>query len=1093
MNRKIILIDLLILAFISILSLQNILFSSGMVFHGDLVFPTSQQQIFDQVYRYSYVWDAYPTLGRDNIISLQLAGFWVISAIMAIVFSPELIEKIWLISIPLLSSCSMYYLTRKVCKCGRLVGLISALIYTYNPFVVDRILSGHLNLLLGYSLTPLIFTLFLFAMERFSIQRAILTGLVFSLLMSLIGYPHQALLLLILMIAYTLYHSSPWKRGRLISTLKNFRVLVIILIMILPFLLVTIGEFTFGTTRLDFSIEEINYFSRYSSFLNVTRLSGYGLGFAEDAALNYPLLSQIMNPTILWLTSGYLIALISFITPIFLRRDKETIFWALVALVSLIFAQGTHGSFESFSFWLYYNVPGFLAFRDPTKFLAITSFSYSILIGFGLKSLIPIIKERLPKNLGKQSKMFVIVTVIILILVTPMMPISYGNFGGLRTIQTPEYYDSVNTWLSDQSDDFRVLWIPPWFPVVSYNWTNAYAIDPILFYTSGRPILSHSDKIMPSNSFQNFLYNVMVKGSTNRLGQILSLANVRYTLVRMDQKTDDWTYFLESLQNQSDISYLRDDAPISIYENQNVGANFFATSKSMFVVGGMDSLVSLSYLSDTVLRDWLVIFGYQMDIEELQHQIDLSSLIVFKDSEISDLSLILLPKKYRIDTNPYAAQSISVNSTWVRSGWSWVPDSIGYNVFLIDDLRFYLSEFSLEGDFVFTRANATLSIPFSTDVSGIFDIWIRVFYRNDAGSLTVLIDDLNMTSQGPATIEPKTQEGIYGSYSGFKWIKLTTQPIFLGKGSHNLKIINENGLSAIDDIVVAPPSEIEKAFETVTDLFKEKEFIYLIEAEKTFSSIEDEWNVYPYYTPEASMGGVIMTYDPRLEDCLCNRPLSVSKKLYIPNDGDYALSLRVCGGEREIDSYIRLHLDDELIFNLSSIPKNFTLIDVDLRNLAKGEHELIIKGFGEVILDQLVLYRLPDDEEQNLYSILSVDSLPNVTFKMINPACYIINSTNEEPFFLIFSESYNPFWTLTGGEEEIKSVIGYSFINSFYISHNGTYQINVEFTPQKIMYVNYAISLFTIIVGIGYLLFITFQSKLKRQKVDDQSSIKIVN
>lgn len=1095
LNRKTLLTDLLILSFISIISLQSILFSSGMVFRGDLVFPTSQQQIFEQIYRYMYVWDYYPTLGQDNIISLQLLGFWVISGIMALMTSPEVIEKIWLLSIPLLSSCSMYYLVRKMCRCGRLVGFISALVYAYNPFVVDRILSGHLYLLLAYSLTPLIFALYLDAIHKFSLQKAVLAGLVFSLLISSVGYPHQALLLLVLIFVYTVYYSSPWKSGRLNSTLKNFKIMMILILIILPFILVTFGGFTFGTTRFDFSREELSYFSRYSSLTNVTRLSGYGLDFAEDAVSNYPFLSQFMNPYILWYLSGYLIAFISFITPIFLRRGKETLFWALVALISLTLAQGVNGFFEDFSFWLYYNIPGFLAFRDPTKFLAIASFSYSILLGFGLGSLISVIEKRLPnkgKNLGKISKIMAISTVILLLLVTPLMPIFYGNFGGLQTVEIPKYYDSVNTWLSDQPDDFRVLWIPPWFPIVSYSWMKTYSIDPILFYNSGRPLLSYSDRTMPSTDFQKFLYGIMIEGRTNRLGQILSLANVRYVMVRMDQKTDDWFYFLRSLQNQSDISYLKDDGLISIYENQKVESNFYATSKSMFVVGGMDSLVSLGYLSDSVLRDWLVIFGYQMEEKDLQRQIDLSSLIVFKDSEISDLSLILVPEKYRIDTSPYADQSISLNSTWVRSNWSWIPDLIGYNVYLIDEIRPYLSEFSLGEDYVLTRANATLSVPFNVDMSGIFDVWARVFYKNDAGSLTFLIDNSNITSQGPATIMPKTQEGIYGSYSGFKWVKLTPQSIFLGKGSHTLTIWNEDGLNAVDDVIVAPPNEIERAFETVTDLLKDKEFIYVMEAEKTFSSIEDEWEAYPNYSPEASMGGVVMTFDPRCEDCQLRRPLSVSKSLYFPDDGDYTLSLRVCGEEQETDAYLKIFLDDHLMYDLPSFPKNLTFIDVDLRNLIAGEHKLMIKGLGKVILDQLVLYSSADEGQDlsSIDSIFLVDQPADITIKRINPTHFIVDSTSERPFFLVFSESYNPLWTITLEGEEIRSVIGYSFINSFYIPHNGTF--SVEFVPQRYMYAVYMVALFIIILGVSYSIFAIIPSKLKRQDSDNRSLHKTV-
>jgi len=492
----------------------------------------------------------------------------------------------------------------------------------------------------------------------------------------------------------------------------------------------------------------------------------------------------------------------------------------------------------------------------------------------------------------------------------------------------------------------------------------------------------------------------------------------------------------------------------------------------MFVIGGMDSLVSLSYISDTVMKDWLVIFGYQIEETDIQNQIDLSRLIVFKDNKISDLALILVPSKYRIDTYPFAAQSISVNSSWVRSGWSWIPDSIGYNVYLLDNFRPYQSEFSLGGDYILTRSNTSLSIPFSVDMSGIFDVWARVFYRNDAGSLTFWIDDLNITSQGLTTISPKTQEGIYGSYSGFEWIKLTPQSIFLNKGHHTLLIQNEDGLNAIDDIVIAPSNEIIKAFDIVKNILKEKEFIYILEAEKAFSSIEDEWMAYPSYSSEASMGGVIMTFDPRFDEHQIRRPISVSEPLYIPKDGHYTLSLKICTGNQDISSYLKLFLDDNLICNLSSFPKNLTYLNVDLMNLIAGEHELKIRGFGSVIIDQLVLYSSSKNQEHwlnSIDSILSVESALDLTVQRINPTHFIVNSTSKEPFFLVFSETYNPFWYLNCEGEELKSLIAYSFLNSFYISNRGTF--NVEYIPQIYMYADYLFAFFIIIIGIFYILF----------------------
>ena len=95
-----------------------------------------------------------------------------------------------------------------------------------------------------------------------------------------------------------------------------------------------------------------------------------------------------------------------------------------------------------------------------------------------------------------------------------------------------------------------------------------------------------------------------------------------------------------------------------------------------------------------------------------------------------------------------------------------------------------------------------------------------------------------------------------------------------------------------------------------------------------------------------------------------------------------------------------------------------------------------------------------------------------ITFQKLNPTKYIVHVSASEPFFLIFSESYHRDWVAYINGEQIPSeqhFVANGYANAWYVNKTGTYNITLEFRPQKLFYVGSATSIITLIFCVLYI------------------------
>jgi glycosyltransferase involved in cell wall biosynthesis len=86
-----------------------------------------------------------------------------------------------------------------------------------------------------------------------------------------------------------------------------------------------------------------------------------------------------------------------------------------------------------------------------------------------------------------------------------------------------------------------------------------------------------------------------------------------------------------------------------------------------------------------------------------------------------------------------------------------------------------------------------------------------------------------------------------------------------------------------------------------------------------------------------------------------------------------------------------------------------------------------------------------------------------LTYVKLSPYEYRVHIENSEPFFLFFSESYDPLWKVVegdakwynvpfGGDLSSYHISGHKFGNVWYINKTGSFDVTIFYTPQSYLY-----------------------------------------
>ncbi len=144
-------------------------------------------------------------------------------------------------------------------------------------------------------------------------------------------------------------------------------------------------------------------------------------------------------------------------------------------------------------------------------------------------------------------------------------------------------------------------------------------------------------------------------------------------------------------------------------------------------------------------------------------------------------------------------------------------------------------------------------------------------------------------------------------------------------------------------------------------------------------------------------------------------------------------------------------------------------------------------------INSMLLYSLESGE-----SFVSADNLlspgqtnvTSISYEEINPTQYTVHVNASEPFYLVFSETYDNDWVASISGQQIPGQYHFTangYANGWYINRTGAYTITLEYWPQNLFYIGGAISVTAFILCMVYVskdkIKITYKKYAKKKQV----------
>lgn len=1015
-----------VLLSLSLFSMRKLIFSDLLIFWD---WPGIGPYYGIEFNRLLNVW-SFNNLGQPQ----GIATFFIIPYIFAYIFGNVATSNAWALMFMPVSGMSMYFLARKFTAPS--ASFIAALIYMFNPFVLDRFLQAHLGVLLGYSIFPVFFIVMLKCFEeRNTLDRTAFYAVILGMLLAFAGgASHFLYLMPFVLLNFIIFNYLLHRKSFIKHLMLLVGILLISFILLLPFYAYVFINPPFQNTPTLINTDFLDVLSGQNNILNIIRLVEHpGPGF--NAQVGYWKITY-------WTLPGLTAPLLAFLSLIFHEKKHRymVIFISLLGLFSLLLSTGTTYFKETYEF-LYLNFPFFYAFRESTKFLGIVALSYAFLAAIFTDYLFKYDYSKIIHNLRLRISSNGVALLVGIVIVSAHLissqPLLLSGDLMLSETQTPykinEKYQQAGSWVNAQEGLFRVV-ILPYDNYIFHTW-HAVSYKPALGMDLSFLGMTHD-----TFEYANYMFSNLIDNRTDRIGILLNTANVKYLLIGDDifneQRPDAYTNkrykispeeIKKILNSQREFVVAKKKEGYTIYENPYFEPHIEIMTNPIIAAGDRQLLKSLSYLPD--FKSNPLVFANQQPNPE--DAFELSSTVVL-NKNLTDLVFSLVDKRYKTNlydlANPYETpnplETPMIQRTWVRS------DNYEYETSAL----FGRGAMTRGGGYAITKGNASLMKKMELD-NGSYEIWVHVVRAPGRGSLVISVDR-NVLELDPS----------FSTFTGFEWMK--AGEINLDRGMHELQITSSNGESAVDQIIVVPSDVLLQKERMALDLLKNRSFIYLYEGERFLQNT--------YRDEDASDRQAARIGD------------SDSVPIEAPVDGYYTFFVRAKG------TNINIGIDGTQKVIL--LNDTFGFYESGALYLKKGEYNAVMQGSASI--DLFGIFASPGNGHLN-------DFLPGrkIKYELIeeSPTKYILNYSAEEPVMIILKESYHPLWKAYMDGIQINSTMVNSYANGFYVDGTSGGRASIEFTLQKKIEQTAWVSIGSL--GVMVLFMFMYLFRIKRRRV----------
>lgn len=884
-----------------------------------------------------------------------------------------------------ISMFSIYYFTYTLFK-KRIICFFATLYFVFNVGILSIQYGGILVSAIADALAPLILAFFIKGLQRNCLKNAILTGIFLSL--SIAYYPPSAYLTAWAILLFFI--------DALITEVRNYtqskntdRIFSLFRYLILVFIVPII----------------INFYWILPAILTnnppVTSLPGYdqvgwiyALSYAKlyHTVINYGLSWPPQSPTFPKVPLQYLvIPLLVLIGIVRGFNNRNVRLLTIIAIIAVFFAKGANKPFGEVYAWFFINIPGGRMFRVPGKFTCLTNLAYAPLIGIGIDYLAGILAKVGDRKILKPI-FIIFIFCFIIYLVFPAMT---GKLGGtFEARQIPEKYKIIKEFIQNQpADYFRTYWYPM---------RGRYA-----FFSPEYPIVSAYYIRGNMGYFLTDTCNAEVFKQTNYIAKIFGLLNIKYCFLPLENELlyRGKNFYLEVLTNQIGLRRMKIGEGIDIFENQFFAPRFFATEHGALVVGGLRALLSLSALEGVNLSRWAIFFADQLK-EDSKGLLGNIEIIVFYNRDITDLTLALAGKEYRVDLTKYVIQRSDdpAIGRWVKGR---LPPEQSFDGAITQNLSGIIYRHMNVGYDAPSKLNKP--IPIVAKEGENYEIWIRPFKGQNRGRLSIITSKSKDMSKSSSQILQEVD--LNDKSDSFQWVNLGTY--YLDKGTHYFQIVHHSGpIGMVDQFVIVPKRIIDSLRQEILSILQNKDIILMRE--------------------ESSPS--------------CN--------FYIPEDGKYRIA--VYFNNQNFSGNLVINLNNNAIKKMNFNDKDNKIknfwFETDTLELPKGLSNIFIykEGDGEIETKKFVIYKSKMHSDIKEIFKTKEEFVP-VNWQLINPTKYRVKLSIEKPAYLIFSEGFDNRWVLNF-KKPVSSIPAYSLVNSFFINQPGQIDTILEFTPQRYVY-----------------------------------------
>jgi hypothetical protein len=589
------LVAFLVYLIFTLLVFRGLLFRSGTLGHSlDWSIPPTASHLVNMAENSFFTWSSqsfgsFSGYGTSVLLSngvLGVMGFFGLSG--------EPVTKLLLVSSVLIGAFSMYCLVKDIIfsfhkfHVGKrklidveFPSLLAGYFYALSPFSFWELLQGAYTQFTAYSILPLAILCFRKGIKNRSLKWEFIT----ALLLTAISISGQKLILVFAILF--LYAIFQGKTGLL--TLSKTVILWVPLnlywILILFSTFGVIATPFMGPRQLSITLYNIQYATPPIS----TAFTATNVYYDEYFKNALP-----VSMSAFWTVAIFTLVIMIFSIPLLYRRNKESLFWGFIALLSLIFITGSRPPLGELVTWLFVNLPWPMTlFEGPIHFTPLLILPYAILLGLALHIInahAPIIPNSTKKRLAACIIFFILTTIWI-------APFYSGDLGGsVDVYRLPPDYQYIFEHISEtKNTDYRVLYLPmagsPLYEKTEYQKTGQGG-DPIVERSLGDAVIAD---LVPNlyakemgRSLEKMLY---YENPPEYASDVLGLLNIKYIVLRRDVTPNFtpylWNYTLtyNNLKEMKGLKLLYEGPYASLWENQNTFPRIYIASSPSQITG----------------------------------------------------------------------------------------------------------------------------------------------------------------------------------------------------------------------------------------------------------------------------------------------------------------------------------------------------------------------------------------------------------------------------------------------------------------------------------------------------------------------------